>query len=57
MTHLRRRLSSGGIPKNRGIREFKPPWSGPEEDWVLVLDDESRYVPLGIGSFIYFFLL
>jgi len=47
MTHLRRRLSSGGIPKNRGIREFKPPWSGPEEDWVLVLDDESRYVPLG----------
>jgi len=32
---------------NKGVREFKPPWSGLEEDWVLVLDDESRYAPLG----------
>lgn len=32
--------------ENRGVREFKPPTSGPEEDWVLVLDNADVYEPL-----------
>lgn len=32
--------------KNRGqSQEFTPPESGPEKDWVLVLDDETRHYP------------
>ena len=30
---------------NKGIRTLKPPTQGPEEDWVLVLDDVSRDYP------------
>jgi hypothetical protein len=30
---------------NAGIGEFSPPSSGPQDDWVLVLEDTSRGYP------------
>jgi hypothetical protein len=35
---------------NTGIHEFTPPSSGPENDWVLVLDDAAKDFPVP-GSF------
>lgn len=34
-----------GVFSNKGVMEFRPPTSGPEEDWLLVLDDASKYEP------------
>ncbi len=31
--------------ESRGDREFAPPSSGPDNDWVLVLDDAAREFP------------
>jgi hypothetical protein len=38
--------SIGQFP-NTGVREFKPPTQGAQEDWVLVLDDARRKFPAG----------
>ena len=32
--------------KNQGTREFKPPGTEAEKDWVLVLDEASKDYPL-----------
>ena len=34
-----------GIYTNSGVREFAPPSNGPQEDWVLVLEDEQKNYP------------
>ncbi len=34
---------------NTGEREFAPPSSGRQDDWVLVLDDASKQYPTDLG--------
>jgi hypothetical protein len=36
--------AAGTVP-NSGTHTFQPPTSGPDQDWVLVLDDASRNFP------------
>jgi hypothetical protein len=34
---------------NTGVREFVPPSNGDQNDWVLVLDDEQKNLPVELA--------